>query len=161
MFDDYQDEELQAFAMSGIILDFKNMRQVKLSECNWVIVGYYGFEKMSDEDLEEMYGPERKFPHQFTPEGYRNYPKYAAYHTYFDSPISLMVAKMIDLHRWGISPTSPDKIWNDTYKVIVMNYVNYTEDKVHSIREYGFFYPTIAKNPGHYIEKRDDFAQMV
>ena len=42
-----------------------------------------------------------------------------------------------------------------------MNYVNYTEDKVHSIREYGFFYPTIAKNPGRYIERRDDFVQMV
>lgn len=122
-------------------------------------MGYRGLLKLTEEELDEIYGEDRKY--DFSCEHYRNYPEYMSFHTYFDCPIIVMVAKILDLKRRGLIEKTSEEIFEDVRTVIIQNYVHYTPDKVHCIKEYGHYFPTVSKNPSHYIEKREDFKQML
>ena len=97
---EYPNDELIGFSLNGAILDLANSRIIKLSSTNQVMRGYYGFQEMSKTELEEIYGKSLYF--EFDIMKYRNFPHYMAFHTYFDSAILVMVAKILDLIRRGL-----------------------------------------------------------
>lgn len=92
---------------------------------------------------------------------YRNSPFYLSFHTYFDSAILVLVAKILDLIRRGLLVKTVEDIWNDICCCIIQNYVHYDDHKVYDIKEFGHYFPVISRNPELFIEKRDDYRQML
>ena len=120
---------------------------------------YYGFQGLTEEEIEGLYGETRHFEFNF--EKYRNPPVYLAFHSYFDCPIILMLQKILDLHRRGLVTKTATQIYEDVIKCILKNYVNYDDTKCYDLKEFGHYFPIIAENPEMYIEKRDDYRDML
>ena len=79
----------------------------------------------------------------------------------FDCAILILVAKILDLIRRGLVKKSSEEIWNDLCVCIIQNYVHYDDTKVYDIKEFGHYFPVISENPQFYIEKREDFREML
>ena len=107
---------------------------------------------MCESEIVVLYGEERNLEFRF--ETYRNPPNYLSFHSYFDCPILLMLIKILDLHRWGLVTKDANQIYDDIKICVIKNYVNYDDSKVYDLKEFGHYFPTIAENPGLFIEKR-------
>jgi len=127
---------------------------LKLGDEKKVLRAYKGFEPLSTEDIEGIYG---------TPPVYENlnYPQQTSlvqgrghwsFITFFDCPKVGVVAKCMALKAKGLVKKSNYDIAKDLRDIIFKEYVHYNEDKVHGIGDYGHFFPAILKDPTKFIQ---------
>ena len=147
-------------ALNGAVFDLNNELVVKISADNRVMRAYKGFEVLSDSEIDQIYGESREF--EFSWWEFRNIVKgYTGFLTFFDWPVICTLCKMLELKKQGKITKSPYEMFDDIKTMIIKNYVHYDDKVVHKIADYGYFFPEIWKDPGKYIQKRDDFKEML
>lgn len=116
--------------------------------------------QLLDSEIEEIYGKERAF--KFEIWKYRHLESgHAGFHTYFDCPVVVLAAKMLELKKWGKISKTSQELFEDIRTCVLKNYVHFDKDKVYRIGEYGHFFPAICKEPAKYIQHREDYREML
>ena len=65
---------------------------------------------------------------------YRNFDEgYVGFHTYFDCPVIILCAKMLELKKKGKLFKSAQEMFGDIRKCILVNYVHYDKDKCYKV----------------------------
>lgn len=147
-------------SLNGAVFDLKNELIVKVSADNRVMRAYKGLLKIEDSEIVKIYGEDRTF--EFTPWAFRNIEKgHAGFHTFFDCPVISTLTKILELKRTGQISKTAEEIFEDTKTCIIKNYIHYNAEKSFKISDYGYFFPEIMKEPAKYIQKREDFKEML
>ena len=156
---EFEDDDYLNFCLNGATLDLEHFRMLKIGENGEVLRGFNGFQRMTEAEIIELYGPEKNF--KIDVQKYRNLPSYASFHTYFDCPIVLLLLKFMEMKRLGKVTKTPLEMFDDLKTVIINNYVNYNREEVFPIETYGNFFPRMCAEPSKYIQKRDDFKELL
>mmetsp|Transcript_34513 Transcript_34513/g.39937 ORF Transcript_34513/g.39937 Transcript_34513/m.39937 type:complete len:186 (+) Transcript_34513:33-590(+) len=107
-------EDAVDIALNGVVFDMNNERLIKISDDSKVMRAFHGFTELEDDEITEIYGPERHF--EFTPWEFRNREKgFAGFHTYFDSPGIVVIAKMMELKKKGLLEKTGKEMLEDVY----------------------------------------------
>lgn len=158
--DDQFDDDAYNISLNGAVFDTKKGVIFKLSADNRVVKAYRGFTKLSEEEIDEIFGGDRKY--EFSQWNLRDYKNgVIGFHTFFDTPLLCVLSKILELKAQGRIDKSWTDIFEDIKTWVMKNYVHYTNDHVTKISEYGYFFPKILENPEKYIQKRDDFREML
>jgi len=68
---------------------------------------------------------------------------------------------MLELKKQGKLEKSSVDMFNDVRTCIIKNYIHYDTKECHKISDFGHFFPEMVKNVSKYIQKRDDFRQIL
>lgn len=90
--------------------------------------------KITDSEIEILYGKSRIFHLDFSIWSYRSLEnKYLGFHTYFDGPVILFIAKALELRNRGKIDKNFYEIFNDARTWIIKNYVHFDDKKWHRV----------------------------
>ena len=87
----------RCFIMNGLVIDCKTGIIVKLGEEKVILRAYYGYERLSQSEIEEKFGSPAKLSN-FDPYNYRN-KDYICCITFFECFIPSLLAHMIDFKK--------------------------------------------------------------
>jgi len=82
------------FCKKGLVIDRDEGNILKLDYAARVVIGYHGTRRLSDEELQETYGPQKKT--EFTGSSTL---RYWSMTTYFETPVVSLYANLIDHHE--------------------------------------------------------------
>ena len=102
---------------------------------NWQVSNSFTEENhWIDDEIEKIYGEERKFTQEFSVWKYRNIEQgYLGFHTYFDCPIIVLIAKVLELRKQGKVEKTMKDLFGDVRTCILKNYVHYNETKCYKV----------------------------
>jgi len=116
-----------------------------------------GFKKLTEQEIEAVYGSPPVYKHLKWPESPRNMEKVEGAHwvtmTYFDAckiPIICQVVHLIDEGKI-VGKTYFD-FAKDINTLTMSNYVHFTADEVLPIATYGGYFPPVIAEPLKYIQ---------
>jgi len=157
----------KCFIMNGLVIDIETGYIFKLGQNNAILRAYYGYDPVSQEDLEEKYGSPPVYS-KFNPYKTRT-PEYKCCLTFFDCCLSAILAHMIQykkkLHQE--SELNIKEIVEDAEHAENANYNdndNFPDrlpEKYPSIFDFGYFWKTIVPNFDNVAFKQDKTRELL
>jgi len=149
------------YIMNGLVIDFETGYTLKLGKDKIILRAYYGYEKVSQEDLEKKFGSPAKYE-SFDP--YKLYTnEYLCCLTYFHCCVTAILAHMIEfkkkLHQE--KEIHIKDIIKDLLHAEKNIYWNWSDTTYTPIADYGNYYRELIQNPGKYAYKQDKLKEML
>ena len=137
----------QSFLHNGLIIDIKTGIILKLGEGKLILRAYQGFNRLSDKDIEKVYGGPPVYE-IFDPYKTRT-SEYLCCLTYYEIALPVLYAKIVELKKKGGRELTEEvlvEILNDCIYAVKMNYNHYDDKKYHPITTFGYFFKDLQKN---------------
>lgn len=151
----------KCFIMNGLIIDFKTSYILKLGENKEILRAYFGYDRVSHDDLVAKYGSPPRFE-IFDPYECRT-AEYVCCLTFYECYIPAILAHMIDYNKKTKKPEEIDAkaIMKDAMHALVANYAHYNKDIYHPVHTYGNMFPELITNIDKIIYKQDKMKEML
>lgn len=153
---------LSFIAKTSLDLEYGNVQ--KLGKGGVVLRAYHGLRQLEDQEIQSIYGEERKFKRQdlknLTGDSLRSMNEF--YATHLAATFTKIVILKDSQNHDVLNKKSYVEINNDIQACIVLCYCHWTEEIVHHIKESGKFFPCLYKDPLSYLNVvEQDFIDCV
>jgi len=151
----------KSYIMNGLIIDYETGLTLKLGQEKIILRAYYGYDKVSQTDLENKFGSPPKYE-SFDP--YRLRTKdYMCCLTYFDCCLVAIMAHMIEykkkLHKEN--EINIREVILDLSYAEERAYLNWSDTDYTPIATYSAYYRALIEDPGKYAYKQDKLKEML
>jgi len=148
---------------NGVVIDLTTGNILKLGENNIVLRAYNGFDRVSQEKLEEVYGKPPVFS-KFDPLAL-NTSEYFCCLTYFQVQIPALFAHLTDFTKKQknrpLTKEDYKEIFDHIMHALTANYHHYTKDKYTPICSYGYYFKAVIDNLDKAVYKQDKMLQIL
>jgi HAD superfamily 5'-nucleotidase-like hydrolase len=142
-------EQAYSLSTSEVIIDSKYGNVVRIDEEMKVFEGYHGTNKLTEDELIELYGNDRLFPDfDYEARHGANYLYVASFFEFHAIPIYLFCVQMKDE---GMILHSYADIKKDLTDSFEFNFCLHEGEILKKIETSGYFFPEICKNPKKYL----------
>ncbi len=148
---------------NGVVIDLITGNILKLGENKLILRGYNGFDRLSQDQLEEVYGNPPKFE-KFDPLALTT-SEYFCCLTYFQVQIPALYAHLTEWTRkQKTEPLTKEDykhIFDNIMHALTANYHHYTKEKYTPVQSYGYYFKTVIENIDKAVYKQEKMLQIL
>jgi len=140
------------FFMNGLVIDLKTGNILKLGEQKLVLRAYFGFKRLTQQEIEGVYGTPPTFE-KFNPEKIMTNEYYCCL-THFECYFPLVFAKMLEYKKSKkdyVDQALINQIVNDAKYAVDANYEHFDKNIYLPITKFGDYYNKIIENRDRYL----------
>ena len=152
--------------MNNAVFDIDKGLLLKLGEGKEVLAALKGRKAMSQEEIQEVYGsPTPKFeridwPKLSSPTSAEG-PSFYTLSTYFAAARAAQIVMGVEMINQGKIEKTYAELFKDICKTVKHHFKHFTETEVQSCKDFGTYFPALAKEPEKYIVRQHGLKEVL